>query len=98
VYCPWRGLSQLSTIAGTYSNRRLEYTRPDGKPKNRWHLREWTFEELERILEALSDIGRIEWNFLNGAWEGPFECTSVPLPTTQALTPALFVHREQYDQ
>ena len=31
-------------------NRRLEYTNFDGTPKNPWHLREWSFEELDEIM------------------------------------------------
>ena len=44
-------------------NRRPEYTNRDGSPKNYWHLREWSFEELEMIL---SKFGRTEWIFING--------------------------------
>ncbi|MBK8020932.1 MAG: class I SAM-dependent methyltransferase [Chloroflexi bacterium] len=35
-------------------NRRPEYTNPDGTPKNYWHLREWTYHELDEILRKHS--------------------------------------------
>ena len=31
-------------------NFRLEYTLSNGKPRNRWHLREWSFDEFASIL------------------------------------------------
>jgi ubiquinone/menaquinone biosynthesis C-methylase UbiE len=68
-------------------NRRPEYTNRDGSPKNYWHLREWSFEELEKIL---SRFGRIEWNFINGAYEGPFSLTDKITPDTLALSPMIF--------
>ena len=71
-------------------NRRLEYTRPDGLPKNRWHLREWSCEEFNYILQKISNI-RVDWNFLNGPWDGPFECTAAVSQNTLALTPALIL-------
>ncbi len=75
-------------------NRRPEYTRWDGKPKNRWHLREWSYEELDTILQRIPDI-HIDWNFLNGSWNGPFDCTSVVSKNTLALTPALMLDSSQ---
>lgn len=69
-------------------NRRPEYTRPDGRPKNRWHLREWSFQELDAILQGIPDV-HVEWNFLDGRWDGPFECRSVVSENTMALVPAL---------
>ena len=50
-------------------NRRPEYTNPDGTPKNYWHLREWTFGELDAILQQ---HGKTEWIFLNGPCEDRF--------------------------
>ena len=73
-------------------NRRPEYTMPDGRPRNRWHLREWSFEELDTILRAVPHID-IEWNFLSGPWEGPCERTSTISSETLALTPALLMRR-----
>jgi len=69
-------------------NRRPEYTRPDGKPKNRWHLREWSFQELNMILQEIPAV-HVHWNFLNGRWEGPFECSAAVSENTMALAPAL---------
>jgi ubiquinone/menaquinone biosynthesis C-methylase UbiE len=72
-------------------NRRPEYTRPDGKPKNRWHLREWTPKQFEAILQASSGEDW-EWNFINGTWGGPFTHSTDPQTDTLALAPAIFVH------
>lgn len=69
-------------------NRRPENTMLDGRPKNYWHLREWSYEELSPILLEAHDI-RVEWNFLNGPWDGPFKCESGFSLDTYALTPAL---------
>ncbi len=68
-------------------NRRLEYTNPDGTPKNHWHLREWSFEELDDILRR---HGKVEWNFLDGPFEGPFCTVGTATPATLTLTPFLF--------
>jgi len=71
-------------------NRRPKYTKRDGRPMNRWHLREWSFEELEAILQSISTV-RVEWSFLDGPWEGPFECRCAASQDTMALTPALLL-------
>ena len=43
--------------------RRPEFTKPDGGPKNRWHLREWSYEEfVESILQKISNV-QVDWNF-----------------------------------
>jgi len=70
-------------------NRRLEYTNPDGTPKNFWHLREWTFGELEAILRQ---HGETEWMFLNGPFEGPFSQSKEEHVDTIALSP--FIHKK----
>jgi hypothetical protein len=62
---------------------------PDGKPKNPWHIREWSFEELDQILRQLDKT--YEWNFLNGPWEGPFTVSQSITETTLALTPAIII-------
>jgi len=72
-------------------NRRPENTRPDGRPKNRWHLREWTFQELDKILQGIPTV-YVDWNFLNGPWEGPFECKHTASIDTIALSPALLLN------
>ncbi|MCQ8894111.1 MAG: class I SAM-dependent methyltransferase [Methanolinea sp.] len=65
-------------------NRRPEYTNQDGSPKNYWHLREWNYNELNEILKH---FGKIEWNFINGQYEGPFTISSTVLHDTLALAP-----------
>jgi len=71
-------------------NRLPENTKSDGMPKNRWHLREWSYEEFNSIIQQIPNI-HVDWNFLNGPWEGPFDCTSVVSENTLALTPALIL-------
>jgi ubiquinone/menaquinone biosynthesis C-methylase UbiE len=70
-------------------NRRPEYTNKNGTPKNYWHLREWSFDELNEIL---TKYGMIDWNFINGNWEGPFTLSSTVQHNTQALTPFIKKH------
>ncbi|MBN2301152.1 MAG: class I SAM-dependent methyltransferase [Lentisphaerae bacterium] len=65
-------------------NRRPEHTNPDGTPKNIWHLREWSYEELDAILVT---HGNVEWNFLNGSWDGPFSISNKLQPDSLTLTP-----------
>jgi SAM-dependent methyltransferase len=77
------------TVLISTPNRRPEQVYPDGKPKNPWHLREWSFEEFDEILRRLKKS--YEWNFLNGPWEGPFTVSKSVTETTLALTPAIFV-------
>jgi SAM-dependent methyltransferase len=67
-------------------NRRPEYTNPNGSPKNHWHLREWSFAELNEILVQ---HGRVDWNFLDGPFEGPFVTTHAVTPRTLTLSPFL---------
>ncbi|HRI05841.1 MAG TPA: class I SAM-dependent methyltransferase [Candidatus Dojkabacteria bacterium] len=67
-------------------NRRPEYTNKDGTPKNRWHLREWSYEELDKIL---SRHGKVDWNFLNGPFKGPFTISKKVQDNTLTLTPFL---------
>ena len=67
-------------------NRRPEYTNPDGTPKNYWHLREWSFEELNKIL---MQHGSVDWNFLNGPFEGPFTYSKCVVENTLTLSPFL---------
>lgn len=71
-------------------NRRPENTNPDGTPKNIWHLREWSFEEFDKII---SKHGEIEWNFLNGPWEGPYTSSDKVKPDTYTLSPFIFKKR-----
>ena len=68
-------------------NRRPENTNKDGSPKNCWHLREWNFNEFE---EVLSQFGRIDWNFINGSYEGPFLISYTIKEDSFALSPFIF--------
>lgn len=68
-------------------NRRPEYTNKDGKPKNYWHLREWSFEEFDKIIRK---FGQVEWNFINGTYEGPFSISAVLSNEILALSPFIF--------
>jgi len=68
-------------------NRRPEYTNKDGSPKNYWHLREWSFDEFDKIVKK---FGRIEWNCINGPYEGPFNYSSGPEKNTFALSPFIY--------
>lgn len=70
-------------------NRRIENTNPDGTPKNYWHLREWNFKEF---FEIIKKFGPIEWNFINGSFEGPFSISDKINENTQALSPFIFKH------
>ncbi len=65
-------------------NRRLEYTNTDGSPKNYWHLREWNYPEFDEIISA---FGKVDWNFLNGKYEGPFEISEIEKSDTLTLSP-----------
>jgi len=68
--------------------RRPEFTRPDGKPKNRWHLREWSLQEFANVLGRFENV-RIEWKFINGPYRGPFHISSEPAGDTLALAPTV---------
>lgn len=72
-------------------NRRPEYTRPDGRPKNRWHLREWSRDELNEIIRSVLPTVSVEWHLINGPFAGPFTISNQVQPDTLALTPALLV-------
>ena len=69
-------------------NRRPEFTNNNGSPKNPYHLREWSYEGFDGIIRR---YGNIDWNFLNGVWEGPFTITKDLQSDTQALSP--FIHK-----
>jgi 2-polyprenyl-3-methyl-5-hydroxy-6-metoxy-1,4-benzoquinol methylase len=68
-------------------NRRPEYTNPDGTPKNYWHLREWSFEEFDKIIRK---HGKVDWNLLNGSYDGPYTCSSTVESNTLTLSPFIF--------
>jgi ubiquinone/menaquinone biosynthesis C-methylase UbiE len=71
-------------------NRRPEFTRPDGKPNNRWHIREWSFSEFSQIVDKFDNVD-IHWHFINGSYEGPFNLSAKPTDETMALAPALMI-------
>jgi 2-polyprenyl-3-methyl-5-hydroxy-6-metoxy-1,4-benzoquinol methylase len=79
-------VAKRAVVFGT-PNRRPEYTNPDGTPTNYWHLREWSFEEFDKI--AKSHAKKVEWTFLNGPYDGPFKITHKVNKDTQVLLPAL---------
>lgn len=80
-------VARRTVVIGT-PNRRPENTRPDGKPRNHWHLREWTHAELAEILSGHG--ADVDWHFLNGPADGPYRVEAEPGPDTQALVPALW--------
>jgi 2-polyprenyl-3-methyl-5-hydroxy-6-metoxy-1,4-benzoquinol methylase len=67
-------------------NRIPENTNSDGTPKNYWHLREWNFDELDEILRK---HGYLDWNFLDGPFEGPFIHSKIISNKTLTLSPFL---------
>ncbi|HLF69402.1 MAG TPA: methyltransferase domain-containing protein [Actinomycetota bacterium] len=75
------------TVIFSTPNRRPEYTNRDGTPRNHWHLREWSFEELDEILHQHPVV--LEWRFIDGPWEGPFTLSERVGPRTLVLLPAL---------
>lgn len=68
-------------------NRRPEYTNPDGTPKNYWHLREWSFEEFDRICRR---HGNVQWNFINGPFDGPFMLSAELKQDSLTLCPFIY--------
>jgi len=78
-----RGVVFIST-----PNRRPEFTQRNGRPRNPWHLREWTYDEFQMVLDQVQGV-RIDWYFLVGRWEGPFEVSSTLSSETIALVPVL---------
>ena len=74
-------------------NRRPEYTNADGTPKNHWHLREWSFDEFNEIVRR---YGRVDWNFLNGPFEGPFTWSKTLKENSLTLSP--FILKDNNDQ
>jgi ubiquinone/menaquinone biosynthesis C-methylase UbiE len=85
-------IDELLRVARRYvlfgtPNRRPEFTNADGTPKNYWHLREWSYEELDEILRR--HASHIEWHFINGAWEGPHTVSRTLAASTQGLVPVL---------
>jgi len=72
----------------TTPNRRPEYTQADGRPRNDWHLREWSQSELDTILHGLGF--RLEWHYLSGKTEAlPSGWTKEPVAETWSLVPVI---------
>jgi len=71
-------------------NRRPENTLPDGSPKNYWHLREFTKDDLDTILNQITGI-RYEQNFLDLSQDGQWRWHDTVSPDTRSLVPVLFV-------
>jgi SAM-dependent methyltransferase len=72
----------------TTPNRRPEYTLADGRPRNYWHLREWSQPELDAILRGLGF--RLEWHYLSGKTEAlPSGWTREPVAETWSLVPVI---------
>ncbi len=75
-------------------NRRPEYTRRNGRPRNPYHLREWNRDELDAILRR---HGTPEWHFLNGPFEGPFTEGTEVVHNTLTLSPFLWKQADHRD-
>ena len=73
-------------------NRRPEYTNPDGTPMNYWHLREWNAEELNSIMRKYAHM---DWNFINGPFDGPFTRTKDVVQSTLTLTPFMYKLKDE---
>ena len=79
-------VSKKYVVFGT-PNRRPEYTNPDGTPMNYWHLREWSKPELDAILKKHSV--KIQWNLIDGPFDGPFTVNKRAGKNTLVLMPVL---------
>jgi 2-polyprenyl-3-methyl-5-hydroxy-6-metoxy-1,4-benzoquinol methylase len=79
-------VSQKGVFIST-PNRRPEHTNPDGTPKNYWHLREWSYQELDDIVKQ---HGEVDWNFLNGPFEGPFLMSKMIEAGSLTLSPFIY--------
>jgi len=75
----------------TTPNQRPEHTLPDGRPKNYWHLREWMKGDLDTVFAELGC--KVQWNFLNGSFGGPFTVTGMPTEDTLSLIPIILLER-----
>lgn len=79
-------VARKSVILAT-PNRLPEYTNPDGTPMNYWHLREWKWKELDKILRKHTD--NVAWHFINGSPDGPYNITDKPKPSSLVLLPVI---------
>ena len=72
-------------------NRRVEFTNPDGTPRNYWHLREWSHKELDEILSKHQ--AKVDWFLIDGPFEGPFKIRKKVSKYTLVLLPVLHKNR-----
>jgi len=68
-------------------NRRPENTNPDGTPKNYWHLREWSADELKTIFKK--NGFNFDFYYINGPADGPYKVSLSGNSNTQSLTPVI---------
>jgi SAM-dependent methyltransferase len=83
-------IAKRAVIIGT-PNRRPEFTNSDGTPKNYWHLREWSYPELNDILTK--HPGRLDWHFIDGPFDGPFKVKDKVSKNTLVLMPIIMKGR-----
>ena len=81
-------VAKKSVVINT-PNRRAENTNPDGTPKNYWHLREWSPDELKAILKKNGFA--FEFYYINGPPDGPYKVSLSANSTTQSLTPVILL-------
>ena len=79
-------VSRIGIFISTPNSRR-EFTNPDGTPKNYWHLREWSYEEFNNIIKV---FGQVDWDFINGEFDGPFKISNTIQENTLALAPFIY--------
>lgn len=72
-------------------SRRPENTNEDGTPKNYWHLREWSANELKAILK--NNGFKFDFYYINGPADGPYRVSSKSGVDTQSLTPVILVKK-----
>lgn len=87
-------LQELARVAKKYiiintPNRRAENTNPDGSPKNYWHLREWSSDELKTIFK--NNGFDFKFYYVDGPPDGPYKIRQSVSSTTQALTPVILL-------
>jgi ubiquinone/menaquinone biosynthesis C-methylase UbiE len=70
-------------------NRRPENTNSDGTPKNYWHLREWSSDELKTILR--NNGFRFDFFYINGPADGPYKVSVKGGVNIQSLTPVILL-------
>ncbi len=74
-------------------NRRTANTNADGTPKNYWHLREWSPDELKTILKK--NNFSFKFYYINGPPDGPYRVSLTDGPDTQSLTPVILLGQKE---